>query len=174
MVRPATSRNKKTAPGAPPPGVLTFQRHPLLQIRDEDPSCDATLEILLRPDGVRIAVYVLYENEGVSRSLSVYVSPTDFEAFVESARAHHFEASAPDNKPPNDVALKENPLLQLVSESLDRSNYLEILLRPDGVSFALTANDHEGFAYEHVVRISPTSFEALVARCRTHRFGGKE
>jgi hypothetical protein len=161
---------KEVAPKAAAANDLTFQKHPLLQIRDEDPECAGDLlEILLRPDSVRITTICCSENGW--RSHSLHITPADFEAFVECGRAHCFDVRTPDDKPPEPWTFRENPLLQFLGETLDRDHYVEILLRPDGVSFSMSARDHEGIPREQIVYISPANFKAIIERCRTHRFG---
>ena len=145
--------------------ILTFQRQPLFQIIDEDPSCYGLLEIVIRLGGVRIATYRYYEGEDVSRVLSVHVSSADFGAFVEYARAQCFEAHASEpiqNPPPDPPTFWESWLLQIASDPLTVDNYVEICLRPDGASFTVTASDHEGIVREQMVRSSSVDFKALV------------
>lgn len=160
-----TKKKIETDAGACADGPSTFQMYPLLQVKDEDPQSNDVLEILLRHDSVRFAIYHLGD-EGFAHSL--HVSPTDFEAFVECGRAHSFAPTAAD--PAADPALRENPLILIASEKQDSKSYLEILLRPDGASFALTACDRAGDFMELMVRVSPQSFRAIVDRGRTHRF----
>jgi hypothetical protein len=161
------SAKKKVTADVPPatsaltfPSDLTFQKHPLLQIKEETPDSDDLLEILLRPDGVR---FMIYSDDG--RVISVHISPADFGAFVECGHAHHFQTSAP-----GDWTFRENPLLQIMSEQRDGNSYLEILLRPDGASFEISARDHEGLFHARHVRVSPANFKTLIERCHTHRF----
>lgn len=150
--------------------VLTFQSHPLIQVKEDNPgSYPCVLEILLRPSGARISI-CYYGNDGNDGyTQHVPISPADFEAFVEFGRAHSF-TSAPEGKSPDDWTVREDPVVQIGSEKLDSQSYLEIVLRPDGVSFSAIVKNHDGETTQMIMRISPASFQAIIERCRTHRF----
>ena len=147
--------------------ALTLEEHTLLQIKDEDPNLTDSIEVVLRSDGARIATICCFEEE--SRTMALHVSPADFSALVERGRAHSFAASLPEDKAPI-WTFREDPLLQIRGIDLDPRVYLEIVLRPDGVTFASSTYDHVGAPRGQHVRITPTSFQALIDRCRTHRF----
>lgn len=146
---------------------LTLQRHTLLQIKDVDPDGDDHLEIVLGSDDVRVAMYC-YINDGGGRLLSLRVSPADFAIFVEQGRAHSFAVVPPEGAKPQDWTFREDPILRIWD--MDKRGFLEIVLRSDGVSFVASASDPTGIWYEHFVRITPASFQALVARGQTHQF----
>lgn len=164
------TKKKEAAPEAAAAHALTFQRHPLFQIQDEDPSCYDRLEIVLRPDGVRIATYC--NGDARAQRLSVNVSWADFGAFAEYGRAHGFETASENSQnspPPDPPSFLESWLLQITSDPFDSLNYVEICLRPNGASFTVTASDREGGLHEQMVRISAVDFKALIDGVERHK-----
>lgn len=163
------SKKKNAVPEPTDVHALTFQRHPLFTIFDEDPDGHRRLEILLRPDGVRIAVYPDWQ-EADARVLIANVSAADFAVFIEYGRAHVFESpESNQNSPPDPPTFSESWLLQIASDPLDLHNYVEICVRPDGVSFTVTASDHEGLVREQMVRISSVDFKTLIDSVDRHK-----
>lgn len=77
------------------------------------------------------------------------------------------------NKPPAAATtMTERPFLQINDEDPSRHSFLEIALGAEDVTFSVTHIDVNERMHIQTVRVTPADFEALIERCRTHRFGG--
>lgn len=132
-------------------------RYPLIQVHGANPE-GGTLQLGLRADSARFCVYAPGYN-----TLSIPITPVDFETFVEWGRAQHFG--------PTEAPITEGPCLEILSNDLPQ-DYIEVRISPDSVTFAITIPlpDAPTEAHETRVRISPEQFTALIERCRQHQF----